>query len=73
MRLAIGGLFSVALSRGRPRWAFPSGLPYGVRTFLIRRVQRMRLPGSLSNAQYTESCGNGSPIDGQSSWANSSM
>src|SRR2546423_321119 len=29
-----GGLFSVALSAGRPAWALPSTLPCGVRTFL---------------------------------------
>ena len=33
-----GGLFSVALSAGRPAWALPSTLPCGVRTFLETRT-----------------------------------
>ncbi len=46
---AIGGLLSVALSRGRPRWDFPSSLPYGVRTFLQRPCDRQRSLSSLSD------------------------
>src|ERR671930_1301696 len=45
-----GGLFSVALSAGRPAWALPSTLPCGVRTFLERC--RPRPPGRLLRAQY---------------------
>ncbi len=33
-REAEGGLLSVALARGHPRWALPSALPCGARTFL---------------------------------------
>ena len=29
-----GGLLSVALARGHPRWALPSTMPCGARTFL---------------------------------------
>src|SRR5688572_13734773 len=41
-RGAIGGLFSVALSTGRPAWVLPSILPYGVRTFLDASRRRGR-------------------------------
>jgi hypothetical protein len=40
-----GGLFSVALSAGRPAWVLPSTLPFGARTFLERL--RPRSPGRL--------------------------
>jgi hypothetical protein len=50
-RRAIGGLFSVALSAGRPAWVLPSTLPCGVRTFLDTEVPRP--PGQLLHIKYT--------------------
>ena len=48
-----GGLFSVALPRGRPRPAFTGIPPYGVRTFLERRERRPRPPGRLLRIEHT--------------------
>ena len=47
-----GGLFSVALSRGRPRWPLATTLPCGARTFL----GNLALAGSIhATAQPTRS------------------
>jgi len=50
--MAIGGLFSVALSRGHPRWDFPSGLPCGVRTFLRGTLERVSLRDHLALSPF---------------------
>jgi len=44
---AIGGIFSVALVSDRSAWALPSTLPYGVRTFLSRKIHEQP-PGPLT-------------------------
>ena len=47
-RVAIGGLFSVALVSDRSAWALPSALPCGVRTFLSKH-RFERPPGLLQH------------------------
>src|SRR3954447_24709213 len=64
---AIGGVISVALSRGFPRVGLPTTLPCDVRTFLGGRTSATAWPASESVPSHSTSRGRAHPASWQTS------